>query len=365
MRVAIVAPYDLSKPGGVNNQIRAQARALRRLGHEVRVYGPASAPLADGEVSLGRTYAVTFSGTESGLGIDPRAWARMATFANDGIDVLHVHEPFTPLAPWFALLRSSVPVVGTFHVHRERGHRWYRSVGWALRPLARRLAARIAVSEPARRTVASHFPGEYAIVPNGIDVDRFTSAAERPAAFEPRRIHVLYVGRLEPRKGVESLIRACADVQQRNRAVRLVIAGDGPDRDRLAAVAKQLSADVLFAGALRDDDLPGYFQAADIVCSPALGGESFGIVLIEAMAAARPIIASRIEGYAAVVDGTGAGVLTPAGAVAPLAAAIEELAREPDKRVRLGAAGAAAVQRYDWSAVAAELTRIYEQITQA
>src|SRR5690349_2926847 len=150
MRVAIVAPYDLSKPGGVANQIRAQARALRRLGHEVRVYGPASAPLADGEVSLGRTYAVTFSGTESGLGIDPRAWARMAAFANDGIDVLHVHEPFTPLAPWFALLRSSVPVVGTFHVHRERGHRWYRSIGWALRPLARRLAARIAVSEPAR-----------------------------------------------------------------------------------------------------------------------------------------------------------------------------------------------------------------------
>ena len=362
LRIAIVAPYDLSKPGGVNNQIRAQARALRTFGHDVSVCGPASAPLGDGEISLGRTFAVTFSGTESGLGVDPRAVTRIGRILSSGIDLLHVHEPFTPLAPWIALVRATVPVVGTFHVHRENGHRWYGSVGWALMPLARRLAARIAVSESACRTVAPHFPGRYEIVPNGIDVERFRAPQPRPHAFRQDAIHVLYVGRLEPRKGVDVLIRAAADVQRQHPHVRLVVAGDGTDRTRLESIAREIGADVTFAGPISERELPAYFQAADLVCSPALGGESFGIVLLEAMAAGRAVVASRIEGYSDLVEGRECARLTPPGEPVPLARAIAELAENADQRGRLGAAGAAVAREYDWSVIASRLVGIYDGV---
>jgi phosphatidylinositol alpha-mannosyltransferase len=362
MRIAIVAPYDLSKPGGVNNQIRAQARALGRLGHDVRILGPASNGVEHGEISLGRTFAVTFSGTESGLGIDPRAAIRIGRVLGDGVNLLHVHEPFTPLPPWIALVRSRVPVVGTFHVHRENGHPWYGSVGWALKPLARRLAARIAVSESARRTVAPHFPGDYDIVPNGIDVERFRAPHPRPEVFRMDAIHVLYVGRLEPRKGVDVLIRAAAAVQRRRPNVRLIVGGDGTDRARLETLAREAGTDVTFVGPIAERELPAFFQAADIVCSPALGGESFGIVLLEAMAARRAVVASRIDGYAALVEGRPCARLTPPGDPDALAAAIEELAGNAGERDRLGAEGEALAREYDWSVVARRLLAIYERV---
>jgi phosphatidylinositol alpha-mannosyltransferase len=361
LRVAIVAPYDLSKPGGVNNQIRAQAVALRRLGHDVRVYGPASAELEDGEISLGRAFTVSFAGTESGLGVDPRALVRIGRMFGRGVDLVHVHEPFTPLAPWIAIVRAKVPVVGTFHVHRENGHRWYGSMGWALQPLSRRLAARIAVSESARRTVAPHFPGRYEIVPNGIDVERFRRAGPRPRIFEEGRIHVLYVGRLEPRKGVDVLVRAMADLQRRHPEARLIVAGDGSDRTSLTDSARKAGTDARFAGPISEEELPAYFQAADIVCSPALGGESFGIVLLEAMAARRAVVASRIEGYLALVEHKECARLTPPGEAEPLADAISDLVADPSLRARLGAAGASAAREYDWSVVASRLAEIYER----
>jgi phosphatidyl-myo-inositol alpha-mannosyltransferase len=362
MRIAIVAPYDLSRPGGINNQIRGQAQALRRLGHDVRVYGPASAPLDDGEGSLGRTVAVTFGGTESGLGLDPRAIVRVGRMLGRGVDLLHVHEPFTPLAPWIALVRADVPVVGTFHVHREDGHRWYRAMAWALQPLSRRLAAGIAVSPSALRTVAPHFPRTYDIVPNGIDVERFRTPRPRPPGFEPGAAHVLYVGRLEPRKGVEVLVRAMAEVQRRQPQARLTIAGDGPDRGRLADIARQAGVHVRFAGAVTDDALPAYFQAADVVCSPALGGESFGIVLLEAMASGCAVVASRIEGYEALVGARACARLVPPGAPMPLADAICDILADAALRRRLGEAGAAAAREYDWPAVASRLTAIYGRV---
>jgi phosphatidylinositol alpha-mannosyltransferase len=345
----------------VNNQIRAQAQALRRLGHDVCVYGPASAQLEAGEISLGRAFTVTFGGTESGLGVDPRALVRIGQMFDRGVDLVHVHEPFTPLAPWIAIVRAKVPVVGTFHVHRENGHRWYGSFGWALKPLSSQLAARIAVSESARRTVAPHFPGPYEIVPNGIDVERFRTRGGRPQIFEAGRIHVLYVGRLEPRKGVDVLVRAMAEVQRLHPGTRLIVAGDGSERNALAELTGKTGTDARFAGPIAEDELPAYFQAADIVCSPALGGESFGIVLLEAMAAGRAVVASRIEGYQALVEHRDCARLAPPGEAAPLADAISDLVADPLLRARLGAGGAAAAQEYDWSVIASRLTEIYER----
>jgi phosphatidylinositol alpha-mannosyltransferase len=364
LRIAIVAPYDLSAAGGINNQIRAQARALRRLGHTVAVAGPASRQLAGGERSLGRTYSVTFGGTESGLGIDPRAFAAAGRLLREPLDIVHVHEPLTPFVPWIVLMRSRVPLVGTFHVHREEGHRFYPSTAWALQPLARRLRARVVVSEAARRTVAPHFPGEYQIVPNGIEVERFRAPQSRPAGWPADRRHVLYVGRLEPRKGVEHVIRAMARIRRQAPEATLAIVGDGSERMRLTHLSHELGVPVHFAGRVTDEALPAYLQAADVVCSPALGGESFGIVLLEAMACAKPIVASRIEGYEALVGRSECAALVPPGNADALATALLPLLESADRRRAIGERGAALVRDYEWPVIAARLVSIYRRVLQ-
>jgi phosphatidylinositol alpha-mannosyltransferase len=225
----------------------------------------------------------------------------------------------------------------------------------------RRVDARIAVSEAARRTVARDFPGDYEIVPNGIDVDRFRRPAARPVDVPDSVRFVLFVGRLEPRKGVEHLIQAMAIVQQRTPDARLVIVGDGPDRRALQGLAGALNVAVTFSGRVSDEALPGYFRAADIVCSPARGGESFGIVLLEAMAAERPIVATRIDGYAELLENAGTARLAGVDDPAALAHEVASLLSAPELRRTLGARGAVFARDYDWSMIARRLEAIYRR----
>ena len=374
LQIGLFAPYDLARPGGVNTQLRAQARALRQLGHRVRIYGPASAPLGEDEVALSRSVSVTVGGTESGLGLDLRSRGRVASlFETEPFDVVHVHEPLVPLLPWFALRYARSPIVATFHVHREQGHRWYPLARRWLRSLIRRVDVRIAVSDAARRTVAAHFPGEYEVIPNAIDVDGFRAPRSRPAllatssvsttpSIDRDPLHVLYVGRLEPRKGVDHLIRAMAGVHRVIPHARLIVVGDGPDRAALESLARASGADVAFAGRVDDDALPAYVQASDVVCAPATGGESFGIVLLEAMACRKPIVASRIEGYEALVGPAGCGTLVPPGDAGALGAAIRSLLGDATLRRTLGARGLEAARAYDWPIIARRLDAIYQEL---
>jgi phosphatidylinositol alpha-mannosyltransferase len=365
MRIGLFAPYDLARSGGVGTHIRAQARALRARGHDVLVCGPASAPLTAGEIRLGGSTIVTFGGTESGIGLDPRSISQVRRlFRSQSFDIAHVHEPMVPLVPWAVLLTARCPIVATFHVHREEGHRWYPIARSILAPLMRRIRYRIAVSASARRTIAQHFPGTYEIVPNGIDVGGFQKPMPRPhdmpADGSPT---IIYVGRLEPRKGVDVLIRAMPAVRAQVTSVRLVIVGDGPDRESLTAIARTLNVDVRFAGRVDDQQLPAYMQSADIVCSPALGGESFGIVLVEAMACGTPVVASHIEGYVDMLGDSDSAVLVPPRDPDALAAALTALLVNEDRRRAQGARGAVKAREYAWPAVAARLERIYESVT--
>ena len=366
MRIGLFAPYDLARSGGVGTHIRAQARALRARGHDVLVGGPASAPLAGGEVRLGGSTIVTFGGTESGIGLDPRSvWEVRRLFQSHAFDIAHVHEPLVPLVPWAVLLTARCPIVATFHVHREEGHRWYPLARPVLAPLMGRIRHRIAVSESAHRTVARHFPGTYDIVPNGIDVSAFEAPKPRPRDMALDQPHVLYVGRLEPRKGVDVLIRAMPLVRARIKEARLVIVGDGPDRDTLTALAQSVDAGATFVGRVDDEALPAYMQASDIVCSPALGGESFGIVLLEAMACGTPVVASRIEGYVEMLGDGDAAVLVPPRDPDALAAALAALLGDESHRRALSAQGASKAREYDWPAVAARLERVYESLRES
>ena len=363
LRIGICAPYDLGREGGVNSHIRAQARALRALGHHTVVFGASSAPLEDGEIALGGSHSIVIGGTATGLGLDPRARGQViALFRDERFDVVHVHEPLMPLAPWFAVRHSPAPLVATFHVHREQGHLWYPKFRWLLNPMMRRIDVRLAVSDAAQRTVAQTFPGEYGIVPNGIDADRFRRPAPRPAELRDVSRCVLFVGRLEPRKGVSHLIQAMAIVRQTAPGVALVIVGDGPDRPALEALAGAAQVTAIFTGRVSDDALPAFFQAADVVCSPALGGESFGIVLLEAMAASRPIVASRIDGYKELLANTECARLAKPGDPSALAGAIAGLMGDAAARIALGANGAAAAHQYDWALIGRRLESIYTKL---
>ena len=362
LRIGICAPYDLGRAGGVNTHIRAQALALRRLGHDVCVFGASSAPMTNGEVSLGGCASLVVGNTETGFGTDPRSWwMAKRLLRTRQFDVVHMHEPLMPLPPWFVLMQAVAPVVATFHTYREEGHRWYPKYHWLFDPLIKRVHTRLAVSDAAMRTVAEHFPGAYEVVPNAIDVNRFATPAPRPEAMPANRRHVLYVGRLEPRKGVDRLVHAMATIQQGARDAQLVIAGDGPDRQALESQARGLGVAVVFAGRVSDAELPGYYQSADVVCSPALGDESFGIVLLEAMAAGRPIVATNIAGYAELLGNTGCARLVEAGSADALAREISAVLDDRELALHLGARGAAAARRYDWSVVAKRLEKIYRE----
>jgi phosphatidylinositol alpha-mannosyltransferase len=350
----------------VNTQVRAQARALRALGHDVLVCGPASNGVGDGELPLGRTITVSVGGTESGFGAGLQGWrAARGLFARRTFDVVHVHEPLMPFVPWTALRRARAPLVGTFHVYREAGHPFYGPGRFLLGRLAARLSARIAVSEAARRTVAHHFPADYTVIPNGIDPGMFAGSPARPAAFAADRLHVLVAGRLEPRKGVEHLMAAMARVRSTVPDARLIIVGDGSGRAALERLARALSVDACFAGRVGDRELPAYFRAADVVCAPATGGESFGLVLIEAMAAGRPVVASRIDGYAELVAAAGVGTLVPPGDPPALAAALVALLGDPARRRREGDAGIAAAHAYEWPALARRVEEVYRCVLRA
>lgn len=364
MRIGICAPYDLSLAGGVNSHIRAQARALRHLGHRVCVFGAASSTPDEGEHAVAAPVGFVIDGTETGVGLDPRAWRRVGRLLErERFDVLHVHEPLMPIVPWCAVLRARVPIVATFHAHREGGHRFYPLYRPLLAPLMRRLATRLAVAPAARRTIARYFPGDYTILPNGIDFARFRLPSARPLDMDDDRRHVLYVGRIEPRKGLDHLIDAMAIVQHRLPKVRLVVVGDGPDRVRSIAHARRANVDAQFTGRVADHHLAAYYRAADVVCAPATGGESFGIVLLEAMAAGRAVVASRIDGYAELVGDAGvARFVAPADAAA-LAREITALMADPRGRDTLGASGVAFAAQFDWSVIARRLEAIYYHLT--
>jgi phosphatidylinositol alpha-mannosyltransferase len=360
LRIGICASYDLARAGGVNTHIRAQAAALRRLGHDVCIFGASSAPLPDGEVSLGGCVSLVIGATQTGFGIDPRAWWTAKRLLRERrFDLVHMHEPLMPLPSWFVLRQATVPIVATFHTYREHGHKWYPAYRWLFDPLMKRVTVRLAVSEAAKRTVAAHFPGDYEVIPNAIDIARFSSPAPRPTLMPAGRSNVLYVGRLEPRKGVERLLEAMTAVQRHVSCAQLVIVGDGPDRARLESHARELNVNALFAGRVSDGDLPGFYRAADVVCSPALRDESFGIVLLEAMAAGRPIVATNIAGYAELLDPAGCARLVDPDDATSLAREISTILGEPALARTLGEHGAAAARQYDWTVVASRLEEIY------
>ncbi len=368
MKIATVTPYDLSAHGGVNRYAFDVAAWLRTQGHDVRVIGPASSPSEtpnDGTIAIGKPRTIRAGGTSLRIALDPRLYSKVRDLLDaEHFDIIHIHEPLLPIVPLAFLRHANAPTVGTFHASERVGRRIYRLTAPVLRRWAQRLDAQTAVSVAARDAAAPVLRDDVDIVPPGIDVAHFRRPLDRPPAMTGARHNVLFVGRAEPRKGLDVLIDAFSRVRQRLPDARLVIVG--AMGARAAALQASVRAadrqDVVFAGPVDYADLPAYYQAADVFCAPARGGESFGIVLAEAMAAGTPIVASDIAGYRDVVRHDETGLLCAPGNVTALADAIVRVLQEPEPAAQRARNAAARVQQYDVAVLGRRLLALYDRL---
>ena len=345
MKVGIVCPYDWSFPGGVRSHIVSLTGELRKKGVDVEVIAPASGDDA-GIFVAGGSFGIPYNGSVARLCFTRSASARVKERVSAGdLDLIHVHEPGTPSVSMLALKHSTVPVVATFHASasRSRAYQVFRPV---LRPLIDRISERVAVSEAALGLISTYFPGPYHVIPNGIDFDRFAETApdEELLTLKP---FVLFVGWPEARKGFPVIVEAMERVRKRL-GLRLVAVG--PTHREVPSWATGL-------GRVTDERLPRIFRATDLFCAPSLAGESFGIVLVEAMAAGAPVVCSDVAGY--VEAAGGAAVHVPAGDVEATADGIIEVASNGSLRADLHQKGKQRAQQLDWSVLVDDILERY------
>lgn len=360
-----MSPYALDVPGGVQAHVVSLAAALRTAGHDVEVVAPGAGADHHG---VGGTVGVRFNGSVAPIALRPGAARRVRGVLRDlAPDVIHVHEPLVPVVGLAAATSRVAPVVGTFHAWSDRD-RLYRAARPVARRVLRNLAARLAVSDAA----AAHHggalglePATFVRVPNGVDVPRFAEAAPHPELGppQPARPTVLFVGRLERRKGLEVMVRAFEQLHRDRPEVRLAVVGAGPERERCEAMLSPgARAATTFLGRVDHDLLPGCYASAEVYVSPALGGESFGIVLLEAMAAGLPVIASDIPGYRSVLRDGRQGRLVPPGDPAGLARVLHEVLAADAVRTSMGAAGRVSAAEHDWPVIAARAAAVYADV---
>jgi phosphatidylinositol alpha-mannosyltransferase len=365
VKIALISAYDFAHPGGVTEHVRHLAGGLRRRGHEVTVMAPCSDRDfcdRDGEfIRVGRPFPIPMHGSVARITVSLHLTNHIKHLVRDnGFDVIHYHEPLMPVLPVTALRFSRTVNVGTFHAFARSNVGYYYGKP-LLKRYVRRLHARIAVSNPAREFVRHYFPGDYRVIPNGIDVQRFQN---QPPYAEIRdgKFNILFVGRLEYRKGLGYLLRAFERLKPEYPQLRLIIVGDGPLRRWYGNfIARKQLEDVVMAGYVPDSELPRYYASCDIFCTPATGDESFGIVLLEAMASGKPIVATNIDGFREVVSHGVEALLVDRKSRRQLAYALQTLIGNPELRRQLGEAGLLKARQFDWERITDEVVHVYQQ----
>jgi phosphatidylinositol alpha-mannosyltransferase len=363
MKIALVSAFDYAFSGGVNDHIRNLASQFEGWGHTVKVVAPCSEPdrVSDENfVAMGKPVPVPSGGSIARVSFS--VWLRpriKELLRREDFDIVHLHEPFAGAVTLHMLGYSNSVNIATFHSYR--GSRLYGIGARKLaKPYAQKLHGRIAVSKPARQFISRHFPGSYKIIPNGIEVDAFANGAAPLPNYRDGMINLLFLGRLEKRKGLRYLLEAYGRLKWDWPNLRLLVVGPGkPDRDSYRIMSERNLQDVVLVGGVSDEDRPRFYQAADIFCSPATGGESFGIVLLEAMAAGKPIVATAIEGYTSVITHGQEGLLAPPKDDKSLADTIEVLLKDPELRNRLAANGRRKADEYRWERIARRVMDYY------
>ncbi|MGV9671114.1 glycosyltransferase family 4 protein [Gordonia sp. NPDC003504] len=364
MRIGMVCPYSFDVPGGVQAHVVELAQVFIERGHFVSVIVPTdhADELPDYVVAGGRALAIPYNGSVSRVNFSPNGYRRLRRWiADNHFDVLHVHEPNSPSLSMMALMVASGPIVVTFHTSTSRSL-WLSTFQGALRPYHERIAGKIAVSELARRWQMESLGSDAVEIPNGVDVASLATAQPLDGYPWPGR-SVLFLGRFdEPRKGIDILMRALPTVVAAFPDLRVLVVGGG-NQKALRRRAGDLADHLVFLGQVDDDTKARALASTDVYCAPNLGGESFGIVLVEAMAAGAAVVASKLDAFRRVLDDGRAGTLVGVGAADELAEAIVGLLSDDDARAAQVAAGRARADRYDWSRVADQIMRVYETVT--
>lgn len=368
MKIALVSPYDYTVPGGVTKHIFYLDKHLRSLGHEVKILAPCSKgePLDEHVISVsGNVISVPISGSKARITLSPRIYRRVKKILQgERFDIVHIHEPPAPALSLVVLRHSKSVNVGTFHAYRDSyaGYKYGKRI---FEPIFAKLDGRIVVSEAVRDYISGYFPGEYVIIPNGIDLERFGTQVEPISQYADEGPNILFVGRLEKRKGFDYLLRAFPRVKEEFTGARLLVVGAYKKDDKapyIHWVRNKRLRGVHFIGYVSDEELPRYYRSCDLFCAPSTGYESFGMVLLEAMASGVPIIASDIPGYRTVLTNKVEGLLVQPENEGALAQAIIRLLKEPEVRRKMGENGRARAEGYSWVKVTQQLLDYYEEL---
>ncbi len=371
MKIALVSPYDFAYPGGVTSHITNLAQEFVRRGHYVKVLAPRSGGRSAADpsyfVPLGRTVPVPTGGSTARVSFS--IWLRRRIrrmLAEEQFDLIHLHEPLAPYLQ-ITVLRlaheaSQAVTVGTFHAYHG-STKWLRLYKPFLSKDALKLDGRIAVSQVAADFIGKVFPGNYRIIPNGIDLKHFSQELPPFPEFMDGKINILIVGRLEKRKGLRYLLGAFARLKWEYPNIRLLVVGPGRiHKDHLQTLSERNVQDVVFIGGVPYRDLPRYHRTAHICCFPNTGKESFGIVLLEAMAASRPIVASDIEGFRTVVEDGREALLAPPQDEESLAKALARLIDDPELRLKLATEGRRRAEEFRWERVGDQVEAYYREL---
>ena len=364
MRIGIACPYSWDVPGGVQQHIRDLAEALIELGHDVSVIAPADEdrPLPPYVVPTGRAMPVPYNGSVARLSFGPLSTRRVRRWLRDGaFDVLHVHEPTVPSLPLLACWVASGPIVATVHTAMPRS-RILLATQPVLRTALEKIVGRIAVSEAARSTFVEHLGGDAVLIPNGVATRRYRHA-EPLDGWPGEGVAIGFLGRMdEPRKGLPVLLRAFEVLAPARPGLRLLIGGNGDADEQRDRLPEELRERAVFLGEVSEEDKVRLLHSVDVFCSPNTGGESFGIVTAEAMAAGLPIVASDLPAFRDVLRGGQAGELFAAGDPDDLARVTARLLDDPARRAELSVAALDAVAGYDWGIVAQSVLSVYETV---
>jgi phosphatidyl-myo-inositol alpha-mannosyltransferase len=370
LKIALVTPYDYPYPGGVTRHIANLDRVFRQWGHEVWVLAASSEDednLEDNVLKVaGGVFPLQAGGSVSRISLSPRQYRRVKDILREkNFDVVHLHEPLMPALPLVVLRHSQAVNVGTFHAYRETSHPGYIYGHHLLQPFFDRLDGRIAVSEAARDAVYRYFPGDYSIIPNGIDYARFNIPAEPLPRYSGGHPSILFLGRLEKRKGFEFLLEAFGRVRLLMPDAQLLVTGAFGKEDKepfVREARRQGIHGVHFIGYVSEEDKPRYFRTCDVVCVPSIRNESFGIILLEAMAAGKPLVASDIPGYRSVLTNDKEGLLVEPGDSQALAHALITLLRTPEARARMGREGLRTALNFTWEKVGVRVLDYYSEL---
>ena len=362
MKIGIVCPYSWDIPGGVQAHVRDLAEKLIEIGHDVAVLAPGddALPVESYVTIAGKAVPIPYNGSVARLQFGVVSAARVRRWLRDGnFDVVHVHEPAPPSLSLLTLMIHDGPLVATFHAATVRS-RVLAMFDTVLQPFLEKLSGRIAVSSAARKVIVEHLGADAVVIPNGVEVAHFATAT--PLDGYPRQGGTLgFIGRYdEPRKGMDVLIEAMKILVPQRPELRLLIAGRGDAAEFLAGLPAQIAERLDLLGLVSDADKARLLRSVDVYVAPNTGQESFGVILLEAMAAHTAIAASDIDAFRKVLAGGEAGALFPVGDGRALAGVLAELLDDPDRRAALTAVGERTVAPYDWSVIVHEILRVYE-----